>query len=66
MNIATNAGLSAATSAAQDPTAGAAQMLLLRKALDQQTVAAASLLQAIPQPPLATEGLVGRHVNTFA
>ncbi|MDO9004799.1 MAG: hypothetical protein Q7V20_15235 [Aquabacterium sp.] len=41
-------------------------MLLLRKALDQQTIAAAGLLQAIAPPPLATEGLVGRNVNTFA
>ena len=66
MNIATSAGVNSATSAAQDPTAGVAQMLLLRKALDQQTIAAASLLQAIAPPPLATEGLVGRNVNTFA
>lgn len=66
MNIANTAGVSAATSAAQSPTAGAAQILLLKKALDTQTANAASLLQAIPQPALATEGLVGRNVNTFA
>ncbi|RZL01711.1 MAG: putative motility protein [Rubrivivax sp.] len=66
MNIANNAGVGAATSAAQDPTAGAAQMLLLKKALDSQAAVAASLIQAIPQPPLATEGLVGRNLNTLA
>jgi hypothetical protein len=66
MNIANTPGVSAATSAAQDATAGAAQMLLLKKALDTQTAVAASLIQAIPQPALATEGMVGRNINTFA
>ena len=66
MNIVSNTGVSAATSSAQSSTAGAVQMLLLKKALDAQTANAAGLLQAIPQPALATEGLVGRHVNTIA
>lgn len=66
MNIANTAGVSAASAAAQSPTAGEAQMLLLKKALDSQSAVAATLIQAIPQPPLATEGTVGRNVNTFA
>ncbi len=42
------------------------QMLVLRKAMDAQTSAAAQMLQALPQPPLATSGSLGTRVNTFA
>lgn len=41
---------------------------VLKKALDSQTQAALSLIQAIPQPP-STSGLppnVGRNINTTA
>jgi hypothetical protein len=66
-SIANMPGVSAATQAAQSPTADAVQMNVLKKALDTQTAAAATLLQGIPQAPqLATEGSVGRHVNTYA
>ncbi|HEY0956062.1 MAG TPA: YjfB family protein [Roseateles sp.] len=71
MNIANSAGVSAATSSASNGTPGtvqsAASMLVLRKALDIQATGAAELLNALPQQPaLATEGHLGRHVNTFA
>lgn len=41
---------------------------VLKKALDSQTQAALSLIQAIPQPP-STSGLpphLGRNINTTA
>jgi hypothetical protein len=41
-------------------------MLVLEKALNIQAASAMTLLQAIPQPPLATQGSVGTQVNTFA
>lgn len=66
-SIAKMPGVSAATQAAQSPTADAVQMNVLRKALNTQATAAASLLEGLPQQPkLATEGSVGRNVNTYA
>ena len=42
------------------------QTSVLKKALDEQASAAATLLQALPQPALATSGTLGTQVNTFA
>jgi len=39
---------------------------VLKKALDTQETAAATLLATLPQPPLATEGLLGTQLNTYA
>jgi len=49
-------------------TAGnAAGLLVLRKAMDVQEAGAAALLAALPQAPaLATEGTLGRNINTYA
>ncbi len=67
MNIANTPAVQTATAAAQSPTSDAVHMLVLKKALDSQAVAAAALIQALPQPvPLATEGNLGTQVNTFA
>lgn len=71
MNIANSASVSTAVNSASngDPATvqGAASTLVLRKALDIQAAGAMALLDALPpQPALATEGNVGRHVNTFA
>ena len=67
MNIANTPGVQAATSAAQDPAAGAAQILVLKKALNAQSANAMTLLQALPQPlPLANSGTLGRNLNTLA
>jgi hypothetical protein len=71
MNIANSTGVSAAASSASNGTPGtvqsAASTLVLRKALDMQAAGAVELLNALPQQPtLATEGHLGRHVNTFA
>ena len=45
---------------------GAINITVLKKALDVQASAAATLLQALPQPALATSGTLGTQVNTFA
>lgn len=67
MNISSTPAVQAATSAAASATSDAVNVLVLKKALDTQAVAAATLLQALPQPPaLATSGAVGTRVNTFA
>ena len=63
----TNALISSATAASQTQTAQAVQVNVLRKAMDLQENAAATLLQALPQPqPLATTGPLGTQVNTYA
>jgi hypothetical protein len=66
MNIASTTAVQAATSAAQGDTADSVNILVLKKALDQQATSALQLLQALPTPALATQGLVGTRVNTFA
>jgi hypothetical protein len=65
MNIASTPAVSAATAAAQAPSADLVHILVLKKALDAQAVAALSLIQALPQA-LATQGPLGTQVNTFA
>ncbi len=71
MNIANSSSVSAAVNSASNGTPGtvqsAASTLVLKKALDMQTSGAVELLNALPQQPaLATQGNIGRHVNTFA
>lgn len=67
MNIASTPAVQAASAAAQGSTADAVNILVLKKALNQQAVAAATLLQTLPPvPPLATTGSVGTKLNTFA
>lgn len=41
-----------------------AQVSMLKKAMDAESSAAATLVDTMM--PLATEGSVGRHVNTYA
>ena len=62
----TNAIVNTATALSQNQTAQAVQVHVLRKAMDMQESAAATLLQALPQPPLATSGPLGTQVNTYA
>lgn len=67
MNIASSTAVQAASAAAQGSTADAVNILVLKKALDQQASAAVALLQALPPvPSLATGGAVGTRLNTFA
>ena len=71
MSIANSTSVDAALSNASNSTPGtvanAAGLLVLRKALDAQATTAAALLAAVPQAPaLATEGSLGRNLNTYA
>ena len=66
MNITSMSSVQAATAAAQSDTADSVNILVLKKALDMQATTAMTLLQTLPQPPLATVGSVGTKVNTFA
>jgi len=61
------AAVSQASASAPGTTGNAASLLVLRKALDAQEAGAAALLDALPPPPaLATEGHLGRNLNTYA
>ena len=45
---------------------GQAALSVLKKALDIQASSAALMLQALPQPALATSGTLGTQVNAYA
>ena len=66
MNISSTTSVQAATAAVSSDTSDSVNILVLKKALDIQATTAMTLLQALPQAPLATEGSVGTKVNTFA
>lgn len=66
MNVSSSTAVQAATAAAQASPSDEVNMVVLKKALNQQASSAMQLLHALPQPPLATEGAVGTKVNTFA
>ncbi len=67
MDITNATAVSTAVTQTQGETADSVNLLVLRKALDVQQDGAMALLNALPQPPaLATEGSVGRHLNTYA
>lgn len=61
-----NSIVSTATALASRENSDALNIRVLKKALDIQANSAATLLQALPQPPLATSGTLGTQVNTFA
>jgi hypothetical protein len=67
VSTATLAGVTRATYSTQAP-ADAAQILVLKKAIDLQAQGAQALLQALPQPALAlaTSGSLGTRLNTVA
>lgn len=66
----TNNIVNTATALATRQTSDAINVTVLKKALDIQASSAATMLQALPQPPaqpaLATAGSLGTKVNTFA
>ncbi|ARN21975.1 putative motility protein [Piscinibacter gummiphilus] len=71
MVITNSPSVGAAVNSASNSTPGsvgeAAGVMVLRKALDTQAAGAAALIAALPQQPaLATEGNLGRNVNTYA
>lgn len=59
-----------ATTMAQQETSDALNIRVLKKAIDIEQTAAATLLAALPQPPaapqLAPSGALGTQVNTYA
>lgn len=67
MNVSlSNSIVSTATALATRESSDAVNTAVLKKALDIQEAGAATLLNALPQPPLATSGSLGTQVNTFA
>ena len=66
MDAVASSTVAAASDAASGTVEGAVAMSVLKTALDLQASSAAQLIQALPQPALATSGLVGTQVNTFA
>jgi hypothetical protein len=66
MNISSTPSVQAATAANQGDTPDAVNILVLKKALDTQASAAQTLLQALPQPTLASQGPLGTTLNTYA
>lgn len=61
-----NSIIHTATRMANAQTSDALNVAVLKKAIDIQASAAATLLQAMPQPPLATSGTLGTQVNVYA
>ncbi|MEI8159210.1 MAG: YjfB family protein [Burkholderiales bacterium] len=66
MNVSSTTTTQVTTSLGQSDTVDAVSIAVLRKALDLQGSSAVALIQALPQPSLATQGSVGTKVNTFA
>ena len=66
MNVSSTTATLVTTSSVDSDTPDAISIAVLRKALDLQGSAATALIQALPQPSLATQGNVGTKVNTFA
>ena len=62
----TSCAASAASSAQLDTVQGAAALLVQKRAMQQDQSSAAQLIEALPQPALATSGGVGTTVNTYA
>ena len=62
----TNSIVNTATALASAKNSDAVNVTVLKKAIDMQEVTTATLLQALPQPQLATSGTLGTQVNTFA
>lgn len=65
-----NSIVNTATALASNANSDALNVRVLKKALDTQATAAATLLQALPQAPaqpsLATSGPLGTQLNTYA
>jgi len=61
-----NSIVNTATALATRESSNAINTAVLKKAMDTQETTAATLLSALPQPPLATSGALGTQVNTYA
>lgn len=64
--ISNNTVVGNASNAALGTAQGSASISMLRKSMDLQESTAAQLLQALPQPALATSGSLGTQLNTYA
>lgn len=58
--------VAAASSAGPGTVQGSAALPVLKKAIHSQAEEAAQLVEALPQPALATSGSVGTQVNSYA
>jgi Putative motility protein len=56
----------AASKASPGTVQASAAISMLKKSLDLQESEAAQLLQALPQPSLATSGSLGTQLDTYA
>jgi len=63
LSSATVANASAANTATVQ---GSAAVAVLRKALDMDAASAVQLIEALPQPALATSGPLGTQLDTYA
>ena len=65
-----NAIINTATNMASAQKSDAVNIAVLKKALDMQQATATTMIdamvQAMPQPALATSGALGTQVNTYA
>lgn len=66
MSSVSPAAVSNASNAEPGSVQGTAAVAVLKKALQAQASSAAQLIQALPQPALATSGTLGTRVNTYA
>jgi len=66
MESVNSATVANASSADLGTVQGAASVSVLKKALNAQASSALQLIQALPQPALATSGSVGTQLNTYA
>ncbi len=66
MNISAESMASSELMMQQMKLAQDVQTSVLKKALDAEAASAAQLLQAIPQVQLATSGMIGTQINTYA
>lgn len=55
-----------ASSATPGTASSVAAMTVLKKAMNLDAANAAALIQALPQPALATSGNLGTKLNTYA
>jgi len=66
MDAVSSSTVSNASNAVPGTVQGAAATSVLRKSLDLQESNAAQLLQALPQPALASSGTLGTRLNVYA
>lgn len=66
MSAISPAAVSNASDADLGSVQGTAAVAVLKKALQVQASSAAQLIQALPQPALATSGTLGTRLNTYA